>query len=97
MPPPVPELGTQADLGERVILLASVLLRRPALDARTSRNQKEHSAKLGFVDLGGAGHGFEENVSCWQPNSWFPYQGPHRGLSGYTTAIMLWLKTASPA
>ena len=46
-----------------VISLPLALPRRPALDGRSFPNQRNRSAKVGFVDLGGVGLDLEGKIS----------------------------------
>ena len=59
----VAEVSTGVAEAEPVISLPLALPRRPALDGRSFPNQRNRSAKVGFVDLGGVGLDFEEKIS----------------------------------
>ena len=54
---------TRVTEAEPVISLPLALQRRPALDGRSFPNQRNRSAKVGFVDLGGVGLDLEGKIS----------------------------------
>jgi hypothetical protein len=59
----VAEFSTGVAEAEPVISLPLALPRRPALDGRSFPNQRNRSAKVGFVDLGGVGLDLEGKIS----------------------------------
>src|SRR5580704_14761653 len=61
---------TRVTEAEPVISLPLALPRRPALDGRSFPNQRNRSAKVGFVDLEGVGLDLEGKISYGHLDSW---------------------------